>query len=85
MFILVAITCWETEGDVSLGFGAGVAGLGFVLPRGPGSGESAVAHKGSPPLLSDVELGEWSRVRGLRVDAAKTQTGVLAKGEGLCQ
>ena len=48
----------------ALARGAGVAGLGFVLPRGPGSGEGAVAHKGSPPLLSSVELGGWSRVRG---------------------
>ena len=43
-------------GDVSLGFGAGVAGLGFVLPRGPGSGESAVAHKGSGLPLSVIVL-----------------------------
>ena len=61
VIFLVPIFCWKAEGDVSLGFGAGVAGLGFVLPRGPGSGESAVAHKGSPPLLSGVELGGWSR------------------------
>ena len=60
-FFLVPVFCWKAEGDVSPGFGAGVAGLGFVLPRGPGSGEGAVAHKGSPPLLSGVELGGWSR------------------------
>ena len=57
----VPVFSWKAEGDVSLGFGAGVAGLGFVLPRGPGSGEGAVAHKGSPPLLSGVELGGCSR------------------------
>ena len=61
VIFLVPIFCWKAEGDVSLGFGAGVAGLGFVLPRGPGSGEGAVANKGSPPLLSGVELGGWSR------------------------
>ena len=61
VIFLVPVFCWKAEGDVSLGFGAGVAGLGFVLPRGPGSGEGAVAHKGSPPLLSGVELGGWSR------------------------
>ena len=49
--------------DVGLGFGAGVAGLGFVLHRGPGSGKSAVAHKGSPPLLNGGKLGGWSRGR----------------------
>ena len=52
-FFLVPVISWKAEGDVGLGFGAGVAGLGFVLPRGPGSGESA--------LLSGVELGGWSR------------------------
>ena len=61
VIFLVPIFCWRAEGDVSLGFGAGVAGLGFVLPRGPGSGKGAVAHKGSSPLLSGVELGGWSR------------------------
>ena len=61
VIFLVPVLCWKAEGDVSPGFGAGVAGLGFVLPRGPGSGEGAVAHKGSPPLLSGVELGGWSR------------------------
>ena len=61
VIFLVPIFCWKAEGDVSPGFGAGVAGLGFVLPRGPGSGKGAVAHKGSPPLLSGVELGGWSR------------------------
>ena len=43
------------SGQVSL------AGLGCVLPRGPGSGEGAIAHEGSPPLLSGGELGDWSR------------------------
>ena len=38
-----------------------MAGLGFALPRGPGSSESAVAHKDIKPLLSGVELGGWSR------------------------
>ena len=52
VIFLVPLFCWKAEGDASLGFGAGVAALGFVLPRGPGSGESAVAHKGSPPPLS---------------------------------
>ena len=52
---------YYAEGDVSAGFCAGVAGLGCVPPRGPGSGESAVAHKGSLPLLSGVERGGWSR------------------------
>ena len=61
VIFLVPVFCLKAEGDVSLGFGAGVAGLGFVLPRGPGSGEGAVAHKGSPPLLSGAELGGWSR------------------------
>ena len=61
VIFLGPVFCWKAEGDVSLGFGAGMAGLGFVLPRGPGSGEGAVAHKGSPPLLSGVELGGWSR------------------------
>ena len=61
VIFLVPLFCWKAEGDVSLDFGAGVAGLGFVLPRGPGSGEGAVAHKGSPRLLSGVELGGWSR------------------------
>ena len=61
IFSLNCPYCWKAEGDVSPGFCAGVAGLGCVLPRGPGSGESAVAHKGSPLLLSGVELGGWSR------------------------
>ena len=34
VIFLVPIFCWKAEGDVSLGFGAGVAGLGCVLPRG---------------------------------------------------
>ena len=54
VIFLVPVFCWKAEGDVSLGFGAGVAGLGFVLPRGPASGEGAVAYKGSLPLLSGV-------------------------------
>ena len=49
----------EGRGQVSPSFGAGLAGLSFVLPRGPGSGEGA--HKGSPPFLSGGELGSWNR------------------------
>ena len=51
IFFLVPVFCWKAEGDVSLGSGAGVAGLGCVLPRGPGSGESAVAHNGAISTL----------------------------------
>ena len=57
----VPLFCWKAEGEVSLSLSACLTGLGCVLPRGPGSGEGAVAHKGSPPLLSGVELGGWSR------------------------
>ena len=57
---------WKAEGGVSPGFGTGLAGLSFVLPRGPGSGESAVAHKGSPPHLSGGELGVGAEVRGYK-------------------
>ena len=69
VIFLVPVFCWKAEGDVGLVFGAGVAGLGCVLPRDPGSGESAVAHKGSPPLLSGVELEGWSRRAWLLVGA----------------
>ena len=42
VIFLVPVFCWKAEGDVSLGFGAGVAGLDyFVLPRDPGSGEAS--------------------------------------------
>ena len=53
---------WRAAGEVDLGFGAGMAGLGCIILRGPGSGKGTVAHKGSPPLLSGGELGSWSRV-----------------------
>ena len=46
VIFLVPIFFWKAEGDVSLGFGAGVAGLGFVLPRGPGSGDRRPSIKG---------------------------------------
>ena len=57
-FFLVPVFCWKAEGDVSPSFGAGVAGLGCVLPRGPGSGESAVAHIGSPSRKSPFKVLE---------------------------
>jgi hypothetical protein len=63
VIFLVPVFCWKAEGDVSPGFGAGVAGLGIVLPRGPGSGESAVAHKGPwilPFPLFVVHFGFWT-------------------------
>ena len=59
--LTLTVFCWKAEGDVSLGFGAGSAGLGCVLPRGPGSGERAVTHAGNPPVLSSGEFGGWSR------------------------
>ena len=62
-FFLVPVFCWKAKGDVSLGFGAGVAGLGCVLPRGPGSGERAFAYQGSPPLLSSLSSGVGAGVR----------------------
>ena len=37
VIFLVPMSYWKAEGDVSPGFGAGVAGLGCVLPCGPGS------------------------------------------------
>ena len=61
VIFLGPIFCWKAKGDVSPGFGAGVAGLGCVLPRGPGSGVRVVAHKGSSPHPSGVELGGLSR------------------------
>ena len=61
VIFLVPVFCWKAEGDVSPGFGAGVAGLGFVLPRGPGSGEGAVAHKGSAPVQNNDGWGTVSR------------------------
>ena len=73
---------WMTEGDVSLCFGAGVAGLGFALLRGPGSGEGTVAHKGSPPLLSGVELGGWSRGAWLLAPWARWRRGRVGAGTG---
>ena len=55
---------WRAEGEVGFSFGAGLAGLGCVLPRSLRSSEGVVAHEGNPPLLSGGELGGWSRVRG---------------------
>ena len=83
---LVPVFCWKAEGDVGLGFGAGVAGLGCVLPRGPGSGESAVAHRGGLKLLSGGELGgknrgawllaPWARWRRRQVGGVDMESGV---------
>ena len=61
IFVVPSI-CWKAEGNFSPGFNAGLSGLGCVLPCGPGSGESAVSHKGSPALLRGGEL--WALSRG---------------------
>ena len=51
VIFLVPLLFWKGGGDVSLGFGAAVAGLGCILPRGPGSGEGVATHESSQPLL----------------------------------
>ena len=35
-FFLAPVSCWRAKGEVSPGLGAGLAGLGCVLPRGSG-------------------------------------------------